>query len=113
MSTATPRNEIGADDCRSCGACCGPPYPADSYIDLTPLDLARLSRGDRRHLAEGNAPALATAVTDDGVVCSALRGRIGTRVRCTIYERRPDACRRFEPGSRGCRRMRAHAALDY
>jgi Fe-S-cluster containining protein len=56
-------------------------------------------------------PALATTVTSDGVVCVALRGRIGEAVRCAIYARRPSACRRFEPGSRACRRMRAHAGL--
>jgi hypothetical protein len=112
MSTATPRNAIDAEDCRSCGACCGPPYPAERYIDLTALDLARLSPHYRRTHAGGAGPALGTRLAADGVVCVALRGRIGERVRCAIYERRPDACRRFEPGSRGCRRMRAHAALD-
>jgi len=52
-----------------------------------------------------------TKTTEDGIVCVALRGQIGTRVRCAIYERRPGACRRFRPGSRGCLSMRAYAGI--
>ena len=53
----------------------------------------------------------ATSVNGDGVPhlrlhpdgrCLALRGRIGGRVRCTIYEHRPAACRKVEPGSERC-----------
>ncbi len=99
-------------DCRSCGACCGPPYPSGRYIDLTQLDVARLSSHYRRtHAGGGSAPALATVTGHDGVVCVALRGRIGNAVRCAIYARRPDACRRFKAGSRACLRLRKHAAL--
>jgi Fe-S-cluster containining protein len=103
---------VDSDDCRSCGACCGPPYPFDRYIDLTQIDLARLSPRDRRaFVCGGDSPALATTVTDDGAVCVALRGRIGQAVACAIYERRPGACRRFRPGSAACLRMRDAAGL--
>lgn len=99
-------------DCQACGACCGPPYVAPTYIDLTRDDVRRLPRGYRlRYVTKNSAPALQTKTTEDGIVCVALRGRIGTRVSCAIYERRPDACRRFLPGSRKCLALRAYAAI--
>jgi uncharacterized protein len=104
--------KISADDCRSCGACCGPPYVADHYIDLTDTDVARLSTHYKRaHVKRGPPPALATKCTNDGVVCVALQGSLGTSVPCAIYEQRPDACRAFRPGSRACLRLRAQVGL--
>ena len=104
--------EVSTDDCRSCGACCGPPYVADQYIDLTDADVARLSTHYKRaHVKRRPAAALATKCTNDGVVCVALRGYLGVNVSCAIYERRPDACRAFRPGSRTCLRLRAAVGL--
>lgn len=103
---------LTGDDCRSCGACCGPPYVAPTYIDLTAAEAARLTAPERRAYVAPGTAALATRHTDDGVICVALRGRLGTDVACAIYDRRPDACRRFVPGSRPCRRLRAYAAID-
>ena len=104
-------SKLTSDDCRSCGACCGPPYTAQTYIDLTSLDLARLSTAQRRAYVAPGSAALATTQTEDGILCVALRGRIGTRVACAIYARRPGACRRFTPGSRACRRLRTYAGF--
>jgi len=102
------RRPVTAADCRTCGACCGPPYVAPTYIDLTPLDLTRLTPYyRRRYVGRARGPALATTMTRDGSVCVALRGRLGVRVACAIYARRPGACRRFKPGSRACLRLRA------
>jgi len=109
--TRPRRPALNAGDCRSCGACCGPPYVAPTYVDLTALDAARLSAAQRRAYVAPGTTALKTAHTGDGIICVALRGRIGTRVSCAIYERRPDACRRFKPGSRACRRLRAYAGI--
>jgi len=35
-------------------------------------------------------------------VCSALSGSLMHRVRCIIYEERPDVCREFVPGGPAC-----------
>ena len=103
---------VTSSDCRSCGACCGPPYVADTYITLTPADVNDLSPAERRRFVRGKRrPALVTEMTQDGVVCAALRGRVGTRVTCAIYERRPEVCRRFEPGSRACLAMRRDVGI--
>jgi Fe-S-cluster containining protein len=89
------RLAVTGADCQACGACCGPPYVAKTYIDLTSLDMERLSAAQRRRFVRGiRRPALATTLSADGIVCVALRGRVGTRVSCAIYERRPGACRR-------------------
>jgi Fe-S-cluster containining protein len=104
---------VTAADCRRCGACCGPPYIAKTYIDLTPLDVSRLTPAQRtRYVIGVRRPALATTHTADGVVCVALRGRVGIRVSCGLYARRPGACRRFEPGSRACLAMRADVGVE-
>ncbi len=42
--------------------------------------------------------------------CVALRGVMGGAVRCSIYDRRPEICRQFEPGSGGCLEARAAMA---
>jgi Fe-S-cluster containining protein len=110
---------VTAADCGTCGACCGPPYLATTYIDLTVLDLARLRPVERRRMVKGTRwarrkaarSALTTVHTDDGVVCVALRGRMGAGVSCAVYARRPEACRRFAPGSRACRAMRADVGI--
>lgn len=34
--------------------------------------------------------------------CTALTGVIGKKVKCTIYERRPEICREYERGSFDC-----------
>jgi Fe-S-cluster containining protein len=44
-------------------------------------------------------------------VCTALRGTIGARVSCAIYERRPDECRKFTAGSPDCHKARAQAGI--
>ncbi len=108
----SPATRVTAADCQSCGACCGPPYVANTYITLTPPDVESLSPNERRLLVRGvRRPALATAMTRDGVVCAALRGRVGTHVSCSIYERRPGVCRRFAPGSRACLAMRRDVGI--
>jgi len=34
--------------------------------------------------------------------CVALEGQIGVSVKCSVYNCRPTACRKFEPGSELC-----------
>jgi Fe-S-cluster containining protein len=50
---------------------------------------------------------LKTCLTPEGDrVCAALNGCIGVRCSCSIYERRPVACRRFAVGGSLCREAR-------
>lgn len=84
--------------CISCGACC-------AYF--------RVSFYWREAEATDHQPTVPSAhiAQDDGVSamrtmkgtdskhhprCSALEGRVGSQVRCRIYEARPTACRAFE-----------------
>lgn len=41
--------------------------------------------------------------------CVALRGTLGVRVECSVYDGRPTCCRDFEPGSSACRKARRRA----
>lgn len=102
-----------AADCRTCGACCGPLYDYETHVDLLPADMLRLSsQWRRKHVVEsGVAGSIRTVRNHNGTVCAALRGAIGTNVSCSIYERRPDGCRAFKPGSRGCLDARQHLEI--
>ncbi len=93
-------------DCRTCGACCGPELDEGTHVDLFDVDVQRLSHAFReKHVvARGDGESsLATKRTrSSGTVCVALLGSVGRRVSCSIYERRPSACRDYVPGSPGC-----------
>jgi Fe-S-cluster containining protein len=43
--------------------------------------------------------------------CAALEGEIGRAVACTVYPRRPDACREVQPGDAQCAKARARRGL--
>ena len=43
--------------------------------------------------------------------CIALRGTLGRRVFCTIYEVRPSGCRRVEAGDEECLKSRAERGI--
>jgi len=112
---------IVADDCRACGACCiSDDDDDDVYVDLTDEDAGRMSPAFRRRAvvdkrASTSDPWLSLRTKRDSsgnCVCIALRGTVGSRVSCGIYERRPDGCRAFRPGSTDCRQARRDAELD-
>ncbi len=82
-------------------------------MHLTEDDLERLTERDRRLLVVEPRErsggewikflALRTKHDRRGNCrCKALRGTIGTKVSCSIYERRPIACRRFAVGNAVC-----------
>ncbi len=101
---------LTADDCRTCGACCAPEIDDAVYVGVSPADLARLEpRWRTRHASRDG---LLTRLDGAGrCVCVALRGTIGRRASCGIYARRPDECRKLEPGSRECRKARRQAGM--
>jgi uncharacterized protein len=111
LHTAVPDATSFALECRSCGACCVPEITAPFYVHVVPADARRLTlRWRERHLAR---ESLLTKVDPVGrCVCVALRGTVGRRVSCTIYPRRPTACRRLRRGSAECHKARQQAELE-
>lgn len=43
--------------------------------------------------------------------CVALRGEVGVSVACSVYNDRPDACRKFEVGSELCNEARRKVGI--
>jgi Fe-S-cluster containining protein len=110
---ARPSEEF---DCTRCGACCTNPDENRAegfvdYVEVVPRDAIwaepRLAQRFVVYNAEGQ-PHL--RLHQDGR-CLALRGRLGRSVRCTIYEHRPAACRKVEPGSERCLAHRRERSL--
>lgn len=94
-------------ECTTCGVCC-------SFALIVPV------RTDEA----GGLPEH-WGITSDGVViervlgrdlqtgcCEHLEGTLGERIGCRIYERRPDVCREFEPGSDRCLEYRRMYRID-
>jgi hypothetical protein len=104
-------------DCRSCGACCcnTDENRAERYVDyvqVTPRALLSRHRSLLRRLTVLNqAGERHMRLLGKEQRCAALRGRPGERVTCAIYDLRPSACRRVEPGSRECRRDRRERGI--
>lgn len=102
-------------DCRTCGACC--------------KDLAAVRDGVMCFISEPDADKLAKRLVrrirsapafdiEPGLAadkrgrCLALRGHIGKRVTCSVYETRPYPCKSFNPGGAGCKLSRREAGLQ-
>ena len=115
--------ELTDADCQSCGACCQTPRPPKAFVapgvvgtwaNCTSADVARIPKRHRLKLlpvkVDGEAMR-ATPLRADGS-CGFLRGDVGKRVQCAIYEHRPSVCRLFPAGSEWCRLNRRDAGLD-
>jgi Fe-S-cluster containining protein len=125
------REKITSETCRSCGLCCLAPHAQDAFCDVTAADVRRLGRwGNRNVLRPSIFAKLAAAIDGEqlpfGVIvtksieptrgplegcplqpCVALRGTPGVKVSCSVYDRRPEACRSaVEPGDGTCRALR-------
>jgi Fe-S-cluster containining protein len=90
-------------DCTACGACClSDRREGDTgYVHLEPEEAQRLER--RHPKLPIFQEELGTKVTKDGRVCTALRGRIGRHVECSVYKDRPQLCRSFRKSGGDCR----------
>jgi len=105
-------------DCQACGACCcntdenrGEKYV--DYVEVTARAALRRHPGLLRRLTVLNAQGERhMRLRGAEQRCVALEGRLGQRVSCTIYELRPAACRRVQPGSRECRRDRRERGIN-
>ena len=103
-------------DCLNCGACCVSPFLGEGYV---PLELEEEERLWRLRLpilevitgpAEERVTLLGTKINSQRHrVCVALEGAVAGKVHCSIYEARPEHCRRFERGSPEC--LQARVAL--
>jgi Fe-S-cluster containining protein len=102
-------------DCQACGACCVNPAEnrRQGFRDWVEIDErdAILSRRRADKLIVYNAAGEPHMRLDGEGRCVALRGRLGERVWCSVYELRPRACRRVEPGDDRCRRYRAERGI--
>ncbi len=105
-------------DCRACGACCASPFDDDlePFVAVTPADAARLGAARALVVADPRAASglgLATVRPGSGACarCAALEGEPGGRVRCAVYDARPEACRAVEPGGAYCLESRARRGL--
>lgn len=100
---------MSAVDCRTCGACCG-------FVGLSPGDEKIVPRRTLLrvvHDEDVGGEVLERRWDAQGYLrCYALRGTIGRRVSCSIYQRRPQACREAEPGSDWCLTQRAIAQVS-
>lgn len=83
--------------CQACGACCA--YSAE-WPRFTLEDDAALARIPEKF-------ARLSGMRCDGDRCSALFGKIGEHVACTIYDVRPDVCRACVIGDEACGMARA------
>jgi Fe-S-cluster containining protein len=103
-----------AFDCQACGACCTNPGEnrREGFRDWVAIEARDviLRRPRARALVVYNA-AGEPHMRLDGERCAALRGRLGERVACAVYDIRPRACRRVEPGDDRCRQYRAERGL--
>jgi Fe-S-cluster containining protein len=108
-------------DCQSCGACCQTSHPAvrasvrlQHWASCTPADLNRMPRRVRLKLVPtrtlDGVQGCATPLRPDGT-CGFLRGVVGAKVKCGIYDVRPALCRAFAAGSEFCRASRREIGL--
>ena len=91
-----------APDCLTCGGCCAwsetwPVLIGDRDGEGIPEDM--IDSDNQRMQSYGNR-------------CVALEGRIGGRVGCGVYAKRPLVCREFRAGSDDCLMVRRELKLD-
>jgi Fe-S-cluster containining protein len=102
-------------DCQRCGACCVNPFGDDGYVNLTEGEAGGLRRTRLPVINGYHGQPLLGTVPHHGpgglTICAAFAGRVGGSCGCSIYEGRPQNCRRFEPGSRLCLEARRACRL--
>ncbi len=128
-------------DCLTCGLCCIAPYDQDVFADVDDQSLERLliQKGERWALKNimlaspfdrlcdaidgGRSPGAAIKTHWKPVktgpmrgcrvcACVALRGDPAHKVSCSIYEHRPESCRKaIQPGDNSCLAIRKAAGI--
>lgn len=105
-------------DCLSCGACCcntdanrAEDYPWYVAIEGTRNKLLTKPDLRKKYVVE-DPDGVPHLRLDPSGRCAALRGKLGGRVRCVVYNHRPSGCRLVLPGDPNCRRARRERGLD-
>jgi hypothetical protein len=101
-------------DCQTCGLCCVSLEDQEEYCNVDEKDKARLGKRFVRLNVVNDAIKTVWRVQRSGplkgaeaCMCAALRGSIGKRVRCSVYEVRPKVCHTaVKPGDRTCLQVR-------
>lgn len=101
-------------DCRTCGACClsrAWNHDDGPFADVGDDEAERIEA--KKPNAIVYCPPSGWAFRETQLAmrvangrCVALKGSVGRRVSCSIYEDRPSGCAEFEPGSEACLEIR-------
>lgn len=96
-------------DCVRCGACCISDYESVDYVHMLEEDVEQLSEEEQERYVYTEetfgSPQHSMKTCYDKIGncrCKALKGVIGQDVSCAIYDRRPNVCRNFQPGTDVC-----------
>jgi Fe-S-cluster containining protein len=105
---APDRTADGAElDCQACGACC---HGDDGWVHVGAADDARVDASaalSRIVVLARHGGYVKRSLRMVSGACAALLREPGARVRCGIYEDRPEVCRELEAGSDACLAARA------
>jgi hypothetical protein len=104
-------------ECTSCGACCinSAANQAEGYAYYVEIDDPKsplLTKKDlhRKYVMEDPDGTPHVRLHPDGR-CLALRGKLGQRATCDVYNHRPRGCRLIEPGDANCLRAREERGM--
>ena len=107
---------ISKNDCVKCGACCTQDLDLDSYIDAELEEARKIPEKYKLPMVVYGFVPIRTVLNPrdkpGSSRCMALKGIVGTRVACDIYENRPSTCRELKPGSDACLLHRRDFGLD-
>lgn len=126
--------KITKETCLSCGACCVSLHDQNAFCDVMTADEKRLGkRFVRLHVLHSHPIDRLAAAIDgrssevphgaiktewreqkagpfkgvEACACIALKGSLFHKVRCSVYDKRPQTCRvAVKPGDRSCRQIR-------
>lgn len=112
---------MSALDCQKCGACClaaswnsgvggfNEPFAevldheADAIEEVLPKSVTHVRPSG---MGFSTVTMAMQVKQDTRGRCVALKGRVGCKVSCSVYEVRPSGCADFEPGSEKCLEIR-------
>jgi Fe-S-cluster containining protein len=103
-------------DCTRCGACCQNPDDnvAEGYIYYLAIERGAPLLSDaklvRRLVMYDGEKAPHLRLEANGR-CLALRGKIGQKAVCSMYDVRPQGCRKLQPGDARCEQARRERGL--
>lgn len=104
-------------DCTSCGACCVNPNENQAeqyawYLEVRDTKLLQKPELTKKHVVYDPDGVPHLRLDPQSQRCTALVGKLGQRVRCTIYELRPKGCRMLMPGDERCLLARRERGLE-